>query len=188
MTPQTPHIPRAPRYQVGIPVRYRAIGELIWRDGTSENVSRTGVLFLPEAALSPDTPMRGVPPLGDELVSAWVAMARLVLGPHMNVQAPPNLAPTVLELLARSGLNDWGGVSPLTIDFINPEAPWPKLTELRRRTEATGQILRERLPVYPDDVATRPELFDPRIRSALPRFADEKGFARARPLPAQEAA
>ena len=136
----------------------------------------------------PDTPMRGVAPLDDELVSAWVAMARLVLGPRMNVQAPPNLAPEVLELLARSGLNDWGGVSPLTIDFINPEAPWPKLTELRRRTEAAGQTLRERLPVYPEDVAGRPELFDPRIRAALPRFADDEGFARARPLPAQEAA
>jgi FO synthase len=136
----------------------------------------------------PGTPMRGVAPLGDELVSAWVAMARLVLGPAMNVQAPPNLAPQVLELLARSGLNDWGGVSPLTIDFINPEAPWPKLDELRRRTEAAGQKLRERLPVYPGDVVGRPELFDPRVRAALPRFADPEGFARSRPLPAQEAA
>ncbi len=136
----------------------------------------------------PDTPMRGVAPLRDELVAAWVAMARLVLGPRMNVQAPPNLAPEVLELLARSGLNDWGGVSPLTIDFINPEAPWPRLVELRRRTEAAGQKLRERLPVYPDDVVRRPELFDPRVRAALPRFADAEGFARERPLPAQEAA
>jgi FO synthase len=136
----------------------------------------------------PDTPMHGVAPLGDELVSAWVAMARLVLGPAMNVQAPPNLAPHVLELLARSGLNDWGGVSPLTIDFINPEAPWPQLDELRRRTEGAGQRLRERLPVYPEDVVRRPELFDPRVRAALPRFADAEGFARARPLPAQEAA
>ena len=57
-----------------------------------------------------------------------MAMARLILGPDMNVQAPPNLAPSVLELLLRSGLNDWGGVSPVTIYFINPEAPWPAST------------------------------------------------------------
>ncbi len=80
----------------------------------------------------PGTRMRDVPALGDAEVAAWVAMARLVLGPAMNVQAPPNLAPEALELLLRSGLNDWGGVSPLTVDFINPEAPWPTLARAAR--------------------------------------------------------
>ena len=75
-------------------------------------------------------------------VAGWVALARLVLGPAMNVQAPPNLAPDALELLLRAGVNDWGGVSPLTIDFINPEAPWPTLRELRERTEAAGAAAR----------------------------------------------
>ena len=75
----------------------------------------------------PDTGMAGVPPLGDDEVVGWVAIARLVLGPEMNVQAPPNLAPGMLERLLCSGLNDWGGVSPVTSDFINPEAPWPAL-------------------------------------------------------------
>jgi FO synthase len=126
----------------------------------------------------PGTPMHGVVALGDAEVAGWVAMARLILGPGMNVQAPPNLAPEMLELLARSGLNDWGGVSPLTIDFINPEAPWPKLRELRRRTEQAGGRLRERLPAYPEDVIGRPELFDPTVRAALPRFHDDEGFAR----------
>lgn len=136
----------------------------------------------------PDTPMRGVAALGDAEVAGWVALARLILGPEMNVQAPPNLAPEALELLLRAGLNDWGGVSPLTVDFINPEAPWPALAELRRRTEAAGQRLRERLPVYPDSVVGRPELFDPQMWSALPRFADAQGFARKRRNAAQEAA
>jgi FO synthase len=135
----------------------------------------------------PETAMAGVAPLSNSLVAGWVAMARLVLGPQMNVQAPPNLAPEALELLARSGLNDWGGVSPLTIDFINPEAPWPKLRELRSRTESTGQRLRERLPVYPEDVA-RTERFHPRIRDALARLSDEEGYARTRPGGNQEAA
>ena len=126
----------------------------------------------------PATKMRAASALPDGEVAAWVAMARLVLGPEANVQAPPNLAPDVLELLLRSGLNDWGGVSPVTVDFINPEAPWPTLRALRERTEAAGQRLRERLPVYPEDVVARPELFDPNVRAALARFADPEGFAR----------
>jgi FO synthase len=126
----------------------------------------------------PGTKMRAADSLPDEEVAAWVAMARLVLGPEANVQAPPNLAPEVLELLLRSGLNDWGGVSPVTVDFINPEAPWPTLRALRERTEAAGGRLRERLPVYPEDVVGRPELFDENVRAAFARFADDEGYAR----------
>jgi FO synthase len=125
----------------------------------------------------PETPMRGVAPLGDAEVAGWVALARLALGPDMNVQAPPNLAPDVLELLLRSGLNDWGGVSPVTVDFINPEAPWPALRELERRTRASGQRLVERLPVYPDALLGRPELFDPAVREAALRQAGPSGWA-----------
>jgi FO synthase len=125
----------------------------------------------------PGTPMRAASALRDEEVAGWVALARLFLGPEMNVQAPPNLAPEMLELLLRSGLNDWGGVSPVTVDFINPEAPWPALRELRRRTEAAGQRLLERLPVYPETVQ-RSEFFDPRVWEKLPRFANDAGYAR----------
>jgi FO synthase len=128
----------------------------------------------------PDTRMRDVPPLADHEVAAWVAMARLLLGPAMNVQAPPNLAPQALELLLRSGLNDWGGVSPTTIDFINPEAPWPRLAELERRTRAAGRKLVERLPVYPEHLLGRPELFDPRVRAAALRLVDAEGWVPAR--------
>ena len=127
----------------------------------------------------PGTGMRAAVPLRDEEVAGWVALARLVLGPEMNVQAPPNLAPTVLELLLRSGLNDWGGVSPVTVDFINPEAPWPTLRELRARTEASGQQLLERLPVYPS-YCKQEEFFDPRVWAAIPRFANDVGFARSK--------
>jgi 7,8-didemethyl-8-hydroxy-5-deazariboflavin synthase CofG subunit len=126
-----------------------------------------------------DTPMRGAPSLDDRAVAGWVAMARLVLGSEMNVQAPPNLARGALELLLRSGLNDWGGVSPLTLDFINPEAPWPALDELRRRTEAAGQRLVERLPVYPEHLLHHPEFFDPRVREAALRLVDERGWVRS---------
>jgi FO synthase len=105
-------------------------------------------------------------------------MARLILGPAMNVQAPPNLAAEALELLLRAGVNDWGGVSPLTVDFINPEAPWPELVALAERTRASGRRLVERLPVYPRDLLERPAFFDPQVRSAALRFADEAGYAR----------
>ena len=132
----------------------------------------------------PGTPMRAESALDDELVAGWVALARLVLGPERNVQAPPNLAPEVLELLLDSGLNDWGGVSPVTLDFINPEAPWPALGELRRRTEAAGHRLVERLPVYPDDLLGRPERFDPAVRAACLRRVGDDGWVR----PTQEAA
>ncbi|MGH0031558.1 MAG: 7,8-didemethyl-8-hydroxy-5-deazariboflavin synthase CofG [Myxococcota bacterium] len=123
----------------------------------------------------PDTPMRDVPTLSNERIAGWVALARLVLGPQMNVQAPPNLAPDVLELLLRSGLNDWGGVSPVTVDFINPEAPWPALRLLRERTEAAGQRLVERLPVYPEHLR-RPEFFEPRVLEACLSRVDETGY------------
>jgi FO synthase len=123
----------------------------------------------------PGTPMHGVPPLSDADVAGWVALARLVLGPDMNLQAPPNLAPNALEILARSGLNDWGGVSPVTVDFINPEAPWPALRELERRTEASGQRLVERLPVYPEFLA-RPGWLEPRVREAALRLVDASGW------------
>jgi 7,8-didemethyl-8-hydroxy-5-deazariboflavin synthase CofG subunit len=122
-----------------------------------------------------DTPMREVRAISDAEVAATVALARLVLGPHANVQAPPNLAPDVLELLLRAGVSDWGGVSPLTVDFINPEAPWPKLAELRRRTEASGQRLVERLPVYPEFLR-RPEFFEPRVRDACLARVGSDGF------------
>jgi len=138
-----------------------------------------------------DTPMRDVQAISDAEIAGSVALARLILGPHANVQAPPNLAPGALELLLRSGLNDWGGVSPLTVDFINPEAPWPKLAELRRRTEASGQRLVERLPVYPEFLA-RPEFFEPRVRDACVARVGADGFvpaaARGRDGDAVEAA
>jgi len=127
----------------------------------------------------PGTPMRAVSSLDDRQVAGWVALARLLLGPEIEVQAPPNLAPGLLEKLLAAGVSDWGGVSPVTVDFINPEAPWPALSELRTRTEAAGQRLVERLPVYPRHLR-QPRFFDPRVREAVLRLATDDGHARAR--------
>jgi FO synthase len=89
-----------------------------------------------------------------------IAVARIVLGPEMNIQAPPNLQPQGLARLVGAGINDWGGVSPVTPDHVNPEAPWPHLRDLERATEAAGRILVERLAIYPEFLtpnrATRP--------------------------------
>lgn len=125
----------------------------------------------------PGTALRYASALPDEEVASWVALARLVLGPRMNVQAPPNLAPEVLEMLLRAGVSDWGGVSPVTVDFINPEAPWPTLAELARRTEAAGAQLVERLPVYPEHL-TEPDFFHPRVREACLARVDAEGWVR----------
>ena len=98
----------------------------------------------------PGTRMSGAaePTLDDH---AWtIAVARLVLGPAMNIQAPPNLQPDGLAQLVRAGINDWGGVSPVTPDHVNPEAPWPHLADLERATARAGRTLVERLAIYPE--------------------------------------
>ena len=79
-----------------------------------------------------------------------VAVARLVFGGEMNVQAPPNLSPRDHRLLLRSGINDWGGISPVTRDYVNPEAAWPHIEELRQTCREEGFELRERLAIYPE--------------------------------------
>jgi FO synthase len=147
-----------------------------------------------EAILQPfhpktDTKMRSIASPADDDVVAWVALARLVLGPAVHVQAPPNLASReLLERLLRAGVDDLGGVSPVSIDFINPEAPWPALAALRQRTEAAGSVLRERLPVYPEHLLGRPELFEPSLRARALALADREGYALPRQREAEEAA
>jgi FO synthase len=127
--------------------------------------------------VKPTIPMRGWPEPGAEDLLRTVAVARLLMGPMMNIQAPPNLSADGYERLAAAGLNDWGGVSPLTPDHINPERPWPGLAELRRRTESAGHELRERLAIYPE-YATRSAFLDPRLSHRVARLVDPEGFVR----------
>ncbi len=124
------------------------------------------------------TKMRHAPePDLDELL--WtIAVARIVLGPDMSIQAPPNLSPGVLPQIVAAGINDWGGVSPLTPDFVNPEAPWPHLEELGRETARAGKLLHERLTIYPK-YAQRPEtwLAEP-LRQPVLDLVDASGLPR----------
>src|SRR5215813_291405 len=104
-----------------------------------------------------------------------LAVARLLLGPIMNVQAPPNLSPGTYPSLIASGLNDWGGVSPLTIDYINPEAPWPHLAALQAATAAAGAHLRERLAIYPEYIR-RPGFVSETLRPRILGSVDRDGL------------
>ena len=101
--------------------------------------------------------------------------ARLVLGASMNLQAPPNLTGDYARLLD-AGINDWGGVSPLTADFINPEAPWPHLASLRAATRARGFLLRQRLPVYPEYILGRPAFLPPELSERIRACVDGDGL------------
>src|SRR6516162_7240684 len=106
-----------------------------------------------------------------------IAVARLVFGPEVNIQAPPNLSPEDYPRLIGAGLNDWGGVSPVTPDHVNPEAPWPAIAALRDATAAAGKILIERLPIYPS-YATDLRWIDPRLHRVVLRASDCEGYAR----------
>ncbi|TNF33456.1 MAG: 7,8-didemethyl-8-hydroxy-5-deazariboflavin synthase subunit CofH [Gammaproteobacteria bacterium] len=125
-----------------------------------------------------DTLMRESPePDLDEML--WtLAIARLVFGPAMSIQAPPNLSPGVLPKLVSAGINDWGGVSPVTPDFVNPEAPWPHLDKLAAETAQAGKVLVERLTVYPAYGRDRKQWVDAGVIPALQALSDAEGLAR----------
>ena len=130
--------------------------------------------FVPKA----DTKMAHVsPPDHDEL--RWtVAMARIIFGPEMSIQAPPNLNPDRLESLVHAGINDWGGVSPLTPDHVNPESPWPDLDALEQHTARAGKSLQQRLTIYPQYVTSMTQWLDKALEAPVLKLADTAGLAR----------
>lgn len=107
-----------------------------------------------------------------------IAMARIVFGPSMNIQAPPNLSPNVYEKLLRAGINDWGGISPVTVDHVNPEAPWPAIADLENRSAASGRTLVPRLALYPSYTRDLEKWVAPKLRTGVLRSIDSDGFAR----------
>lgn len=122
------------------------------------------------------TPMAAWPEPDHHDLLRTLAVTRLLM-PRMNIQAPPNLSDPHYDDLLNGGINDWGGISPLTPDYINPEMPWPHLEELRRRTEAKGFELRQRLPVYPEFVEQAAGHSD-LLATRLGGSADPQGYAR----------
>jgi FO synthase len=126
----------------------------------------------------PGTKLAGAaePDLDDLIWS--LAAARLILGPTMNIQAPPNLSPGVYPRLIAAGINDWGGISPVTPDHVNPEAPWPDIAELAERSAAAGKLLVHRLPIYPSYARDLATWAAPEIATRVRRLSDAEGFAR----------
>src|SRR5579862_4890300 len=129
----------------------------------------------------PDTRMAMAPEPGQADHLWTIAIARLVLGPAMNLQAPPNLMPDALEAMIAAGINDWGGVSPVTPDHVNPEAPWPALDRLAQRTAGAGKLLVERLAIYPAYAQDPARWLDPKLRTLVLRAVDGQGLARTDP-------
>ncbi|GAA2752773.1 7,8-didemethyl-8-hydroxy-5-deazariboflavin synthase CofG [Amnibacterium kyonggiense] len=135
----------------------------------------------------PRTAMQGAPDLATDRYIAAVATARLVLGPAAHLQAPPNLTdPAELGLLVRAGIDDWGGVSPVTPDHVNPERPWPHLDDLARLTAASGFALRGRLTAHPRWLGD--EWIDDGLRDAVDALAAPDGLAADEPVVVRAAA
>lgn len=126
----------------------------------------------------PDTKMRNAPePSLDELL--WtIAVTRIIFGAKANIQAPPNLSPEALPEIIRAGINDWGGISPVTPDHVNPEAPWPHLAVISRATESESKTLVPRLPIYPEYTKDLDSWVDSKLQPLVLDQMDAEGYAR----------
>ena len=126
----------------------------------------------------PETPMAESPDAETTEMLWTVAAARLILGPSANIQVPPNLSSENYEVYLKAGINDWGGVSPLTIDYVNPEAPWPLITNLKSKTESAGFELRPRLAVYPEYFLDTDEYLPLDLLTKVRELADDEGYVK----------
>jgi FO synthase len=158
--------------------RYERIESLLALRQVNERYGHLQEVIIQNFRAKPNTLMSAAPePDLNELL--WtIAIARLIFGAQMNIQAPPNLSPGVLPQLVAAGINDWGGVSPITPDYVNPEAPWPQLERLADETAAAGKFLEQRLTVYPAYVVEGERWLDDSVQTPVLRLSDAAGFAR----------
>ena len=172
------------------PLHHRNSGRH-WRDASSERIAallairelhqqygHIQELIIQNFRAKPGTRMANHPDASSAELGWSIAAARLIFGPAMSIQAPPNLSPGALDGLMHAGINDWGGVSPITADHVNPEAPWPHLLELEQQTENAGRRLVQRLPLVPRHVREASRWLADSQRIAVLRAADADGFAR----------
>lgn len=158
--------------------RYERLESLLALRDANEPFGHIQEIIIQNFRAKPDTLMVNAPePDLNELL--WtIALARIVFGAEMNIQAPPNLSPGVLEQIVDSGINDWGGVSPVTPDFVNPEAPWPHLNDLANETANAGKLLIERLAIYPAYANASSKWLDANVEPLVLQAVDGSGFAR----------
>ena len=158
--------------------RFERAESLIALRAANEPYGHIQEIIIQNFRAKPETLMVDAPePDLNELL--WtIALARIIFGPAMNIQAPPNLSPGVLPRLVDAGINDWGGVSPVTPDFVNPEAPWPHLADLANESANAGKHLIERLAIYPDYAMQMKHWVDPEVEAFLLQAIDGQGFAR----------
>lgn len=162
---------------IGETVRDRAESLVALRE-SAERYGHVQEVIVQNFRAKPRTAMQGAPDADMREYLAAVAVARLVLGPDMRVQVPPNLSdPRELGLLVAAGIDDWGGVSPLTADHVNPERPWPQIDDLAGHTAEHGFELRERLTAHPEFVQDAETWIDPALHAPLRALADADGLA-----------
>jgi FO synthase len=173
------HVPMTTGLLIGIgETRRERIESLLALRELHDAYGHLQELIIQNFRAKPGTRMAQAPEPDLEEQLWTIAVARLLFGSGMSIQAPPNLQPEGLTGLVRAGINDWGGVSPVTPDHVNPEAPWPHLEDLARSTDAAGRDLVERLALTPA-YAVRPEIWtDPGITPRVRRASDSRGFAR----------
>ncbi len=164
---------------IGETLQDRAESLVALRDAQAEH-GHVQEVIVQNFRAKPRTAAQAVPDASVLEYIAAVAVARVVMGPHMRIQVPPNLSdPAEFALLVRAGADDWGGVSPLTADHVNPERPWPQIDELAARTAELGFELQERLTAHPEYVRAADEWIDPGLYGAVAGLADpETGLAR----------
>jgi FO synthase len=158
--------------------RAERIESLLALSELAEGYGHLGEVIVQNFRAKPGTRMAGHPDASLEEHLWSIAVARIVLPPEVHVQAPPNLAYDDFPALLGAGIDDWGGVSPVTVDHVNPEAPWPELDRLREGTEANGFDLVPRLPLYPEFVADLDTWVDADVRPQVRRSANAQGYAR----------
>ncbi len=175
------NVPYTTGFLIGIGETLRERAETIAALAQEAQAEHVQELIVQNFRAKPGTLMAAAREPGMEELLRAVAVTRLAGGGRINVQAPPNLAPDDYALLARAGINDWGGVSPLTMDYVNPEAPWPQLRFLEQATRAAGSQLVARLSAYPEylaDLDSAQRWLDPGVMRHVLRAADGEGLLR----------
>ncbi len=154
------------------------IDSLLWIKKSNSDYGHIQEIIIQNFSPKINTKMMAVSPPEHEFFLKVLAIARIAI-PELNIQAPPNLKPIIYGDYLESGINDWGGISPVTIDYVNPEFPWPKIAEVKQVTLSKGFKLTARLPIYPEYITSNNKQFiSSNIQNNIFELANERGVAK----------